>query len=333
MTLKIGWIGCGTHASQMLLPQLTRQDVELVALCDVDAGNLARAARQFGVRAAYADHRDLLAHPGLDAVGMAVGPAAHHAIGLAALAKGLPVFMEKPPGGTAAQAEELLAASERAGKPLVLGFMKRWSIGNRIAGTIVRGGEFGPVLGFYGSYMTAPTYFRGAVDYSGFFLHHCVHYMDLPAFLAASPIREISARKVENGPGRLLMHIALGFDSGAIGTVVMGTVQSRGTPMEFVQIMGDHRRLEVRNVIDVTYYRDPAFKTQDLGATLSDTQDALTWSPNFTAAANEDVKGYHALLEVTLKAFRGEAADDAPMIRDGVTAMRHLETLRRQVEA
>ena len=30
--------------------------------------------------------------------------------------------------------------------------------------------------------------------------------------------------------------------------------------------------------------------------------------------------------------FRGEAADDAPTIRDGVTAMRHLETLRRQVE-
>jgi len=83
-------------------------------------------------------------------------------------------------------------------------------------------------------------------------------------------------------------------------------------------------------VIDVAYYRDPAFKTQDLGATLSGAEDAMAWSPNFTAAANEDVKGYHALLEVTLKAFRGETAD-APTIRDGVTAMRHLEALRRQV--
>ncbi|UPG73438.1 hypothetical protein MVG78_04605 [Roseomonas gilardii subsp. gilardii] len=36
MTLRIGWIGCGTHATQMLLPQLLRHDVELVALCDVD---------------------------------------------------------------------------------------------------------------------------------------------------------------------------------------------------------------------------------------------------------------------------------------------------------
>ena len=36
MTLKIGWIGCGTHATQMLLPQLMRHDVEIAALCDLD---------------------------------------------------------------------------------------------------------------------------------------------------------------------------------------------------------------------------------------------------------------------------------------------------------
>ena len=26
-SLRIGWIGCGTHATEMLLPQLTRHDV------------------------------------------------------------------------------------------------------------------------------------------------------------------------------------------------------------------------------------------------------------------------------------------------------------------
>ena len=27
--------------------------------------------------------------------------------------------------------------------------------------------------------MTAPTYFVGNPDYTGFYLHHCVHAMDL----------------------------------------------------------------------------------------------------------------------------------------------------------
>jgi hypothetical protein len=73
----------------------------------------------------------VLAHPGLDAIGMAVGPAAHVEMGLAALGRGLPVFMEKPPGASAADAERLLEGAERSRQPVVVGFMKRYSIGNR----------------------------------------------------------------------------------------------------------------------------------------------------------------------------------------------------------
>ena len=118
MTLKIGWIGCGIHATQMLLPQLVRHDVELVALCDIDANRLKSAGRQFGVAALTDKAEDLIAMPGIDAVGMAVGPDQHLAFGKAALERGLPVFMEKPPSGSAAGARELLTASEKAGKPL-----------------------------------------------------------------------------------------------------------------------------------------------------------------------------------------------------------------------
>ena len=32
MTVNIGWIGCGNHASEMLLPQLIRHDVRLTAI-------------------------------------------------------------------------------------------------------------------------------------------------------------------------------------------------------------------------------------------------------------------------------------------------------------
>ena len=50
MTLvRMAWIGCGTHANEMLLPQLMRHDVTLTALCDTDAGRLARTAARFGV--------------------------------------------------------------------------------------------------------------------------------------------------------------------------------------------------------------------------------------------------------------------------------------------
>lgn len=329
MTLRIGWIGCGIHATQMLLPQLLRHDVQIVALCDIDADRLTQAGRQFGVSRLTSDAQELIATPGLDAVGMAVGPDQHLAFGVAALEKGLPVFMEKPPSGSAAGARQLAEASRRSGKPLLVGFMKRYSVGNKIAHNVLKSGRFGDVLGLTGYYMTAPGYFAGNVDYTGFLLHHCVHYMDLVSHLV-SPVTRIAARKVEKTPGRILFHVGFDFECGAIGTVVMGTVQSRGTPVERIEIMGDHQRLEVEDVVEVRWHRNPPFKVADPTATLLDAEDSLTWKPNFTAAANEDYKGYHALLADVVPALMGETTP-APTIYDGVIAMERLEDMRRQL--
>jgi myo-inositol 2-dehydrogenase/D-chiro-inositol 1-dehydrogenase len=326
MTLNIGWIGCGVHATQLLLPQLARHDVRLAALCDIDGARLAAAGRQFGVTSLTGDAGELIATAGLDAIGMAVGPDQHLAFGLAALARGLPVFMEKPPSGSAEGARQLQAASERARRPLLVGFMKRYSIGNRIAKNIIASGRFGEVLGLTGHYMTAPGYFVGNVDYSGFLLHHCVHYMDLAPFLV-SPIVGVSARKVEKAPGRILFHVALDFENGAIGTIAMGTIQSRGAPVERLDIMGDHQRIEIDDVVEIRWNRNPPFKVDDLAATLDPAQDTLTWKPNFTAAANEDPKGYHALLSDVVPALAG-ARTAAPTIADGVRAMVWLERMR-----
>ncbi|RYH08003.1 Gfo/Idh/MocA family protein [Tropicimonas sp. IMCC6043] len=331
MTLNIGWIGCGRHARQMLLPRLPDHGIRLTALCDSDRAAMAATAQAYGVADCYSDFRDLLRHPGLDAVGMAVGPDIHQAAAIAALERGLPVFMEKPPAATAAGAKEVAAAARKAGKPVIVGFMKRYSSGNRIAMNLLKKANFGPILGITGSYLTAPTYFEGEPDYTGFFLHHCVHYMDLVPWFASSEFAELSVRKVSPAPGRLLLHLGFTTEAGAIGNIVMGTVQSRGTPMEEIRIMGDHKRIEVDNIVNVELHRDPPFKADDPAATLDDTVDTLTWQPNFTAAANEDHKGYSGLLADAAAVLRGESRD-APTIEDGVLAMERLERMIALIE-
>jgi myo-inositol 2-dehydrogenase / D-chiro-inositol 1-dehydrogenase len=210
-------------------------------------------------------------------------------------------------------------------KTVGVGFMKRFSTANRMARNIVVSETFGRVAGLFGEYMTAPTYFVGNADYTGFYLHHCVHYMDLVRYYVG-PVASLSVFRNEIEPGKQLLHVHLGFESGAIGTLIMGTVQSRGTPMERLQIMGDQRRVEVNGVIELEYFRNPAFKADDLDATLVDGSDTLSWRPNFTAAANEDFKGYNALFQVFFAALDG-ARHDLPTIDDGVEAMRVLEAM------
>ena len=333
MTRRMIWAGCGRHAEQMLLPQLVRHDVELVGLCDLNRDAAAKLARRYGVPHVATDFAELLALPGVEVAGMAVGPAQHRDLSIAALRRGLHVFMEKPCGATAADARTIADAARAAGRTVGLGFMKRFSTANRIALNVVRSAAFGPVVGFFGEYMTAPTYFAGAPDYTPFYLHHCVHYMDLaPAFVGA-PVEAVTVFPREHAPGKLLLHVHFGFAGGAVGTVIMGTLQSRGTPMERLQIMGDHQRVEVEGVLEVRHFRNPPFKSDDPAATLADGVDTLSWKPNLTAAANEDFKGYDALFGAFFSTLDGKPDTDLPTIDDGVRAMQVLEAMIAGVRA
>jgi myo-inositol 2-dehydrogenase/D-chiro-inositol 1-dehydrogenase len=331
MTRRMIWAGCGRHAEQMLLPQLMRHDVELVGVCDVQRPAAERVARRYGVKHVASDFAELLALPGVDVAGMAAGPVQHRDLALAALQRGLHVFMEKPCGASAADAQAIADAARGAGRSVGVGFMKRYSTANRIARNVVKSATFGPVVGFFGEYMTAPTYFAGAPDYTPFYLHHCVHYMDLAPYFVA-PVESVTVFPREQAPGKLLLHVHFGFEGGAVGTVIMGTLQSRGTPMERLQIMGDHQRVEVDGVLEVRHHRNPPFKADDPGATLADGVDTLVWKPNLTAAANEDFKGYNALFAAFFAALDGQATD-LPTIDDGVRAMRVLEAMMAGVRA
>jgi myo-inositol 2-dehydrogenase/D-chiro-inositol 1-dehydrogenase len=323
--LRIAWIGCGTHAGDMLLPQLVRHEARLTAICDIDAARLARIGLRYGIaeKDRHRDWRDVLARDDIDAIGMAVGPAGHVEIGAAAIARGLPLFMEKPPAPSASAARALADKAAKARARVVTGFMKRYSTANRVAINALRAESFGAPASFLGQYMTAPTYFIKDPDYRGFYLHHCIHYLDLVPHLMGE-VAEIMARRHEIAPGKLLLHIDFRFRSGGLGTLVMGTHQSRGTPMEWWQVMGDHVRLEVRNVHEVRLFRNPPFKADRPDATLADGVDTLIWEPNLTAAANEDHKGYSAILADFLAICRGEKRD-APNLEDGARAMELLD--------
>jgi myo-inositol 2-dehydrogenase / D-chiro-inositol 1-dehydrogenase len=99
------------------LPHLVRLPVKTVALCDVDAKRLGQIGDRYGVTPRYADAAEPLADEELDAIGMAVGPALHGELGIQALSRGLPVFMEKPPAPTADAAERLADEAARPGSP------------------------------------------------------------------------------------------------------------------------------------------------------------------------------------------------------------------------
>ena len=112
--LKVGIIGCGAIIAQYLANFRRLDQIELVAVADLDPGRAQAVADDYeGVRALSVD--GLLAADDVDLVLNLTIPAAHAEVALQAIAAGKSVYGEKPLAATTAEARKVLEAAREAG--------------------------------------------------------------------------------------------------------------------------------------------------------------------------------------------------------------------------
>jgi predicted dehydrogenase len=112
--LKVGIVGCGAIIAQYLTNFRKLQDLELVAVADLDPARAQAVAEQYdGVRAVSVD--ELLAADDVELVLNLTIPAAHAEVALKAIAAGKSVYGEKPLAATTAEARTVLEAAREAG--------------------------------------------------------------------------------------------------------------------------------------------------------------------------------------------------------------------------
>ena len=145
--VRIGIVGLGSWGTRAHLPAFSSlPDVEVVALADPnpEAGQAAAALHQ--IDRVETDALRLFRDPaGLDAVVVATPDDTHRDLAIAAFDAGLHVLCEKPLAYTVEQAEEMVAAAERAGKVGKIGFLFRFSPVVTRMQQLVREGLIGPV--------------------------------------------------------------------------------------------------------------------------------------------------------------------------------------------
>ena len=116
-----GW-GAGGH----LQAYHDSPHADVVAVCDVVAERAREVAAQWGVEHAFADYRELLTLPGIDAVDIATPNSFHREIALGALAAGKHVLCEKPLALEVEHAREMERAAREAGVVNAVNFVHRY---------------------------------------------------------------------------------------------------------------------------------------------------------------------------------------------------------------
>jgi predicted dehydrogenase len=120
-SLPVGIIGAGWMAKEHRRVLGSLDGVSLDAVCDIERERAEDLADGTGARV-YVDWRDMLDRESLAALIVAVPPLSHREPAVAALTRGLPLYLEKPIARTLEDAAVIAEAAERTGTVCAVGY-------------------------------------------------------------------------------------------------------------------------------------------------------------------------------------------------------------------
>ncbi len=122
--LKVGLLGAGRIGNVHAKAISAHPGSELVAVSDVAAENAEKLAADYGIAVKSSDA--IIADPTVDAVLIATSTDTHSPLIEAATAAGKAVLCEKPVDLSLERAQACLAAVEPTGRPVMIGFNRRF---------------------------------------------------------------------------------------------------------------------------------------------------------------------------------------------------------------
>ena len=301
--LRVGLIGTGRHGQAIIQPALRFAPIDVVATCSRHDTPVLPNVRH------YMGHEKMLdAEAGkLDACIVVVPAPAYRRVLSDVLARGLPVWSEKPAAENAADAAFLEDAARRAAKALVVGFNKRFATAYGMAAAAMRRQEFGRPTSFFGKFMVGGRYYA---DEDSYLVDNPIHLVDLARFFMG----EVTAMHVERADireGNWSYAVTLRFASGAVGGLQFGNTQSWQQHNEFVEITGEGHSVSVDNLVRYRYR--PEAGPEEF------------WEPNFTVPADRN----HTLV---LAGYAGQFSHFAEVVLDGVAPKASISDARLALE-
>ncbi len=169
--LKVGVIGTGIIGKSHIRGYMgMSDDVEIVAIADLDEKEAKRVAKENGIPKVFTDYKELLAIDDIASVDVCLPNFLHAPVTIAALEAGKNVYCEKPMARNAEEAQTMYDAAKKTGNMLAIQLSSLFSPGARAAKQIIDDGVLGKVY-----YVKTSHYRRrGRVYVDGYATPHFV---------------------------------------------------------------------------------------------------------------------------------------------------------------
>lgn len=193
MTLNIGVIGAGRIGKVHAETLVTRiPDANVVAVADVALDAAQQLARRLRIPKATTNYREILTDDSIDVVAICSATDTHSMIITEAAEAGKHIFCEKPIDFDLKRIDKVLAAVDKAGVKLQIGFNRRFDANYARVRQAIVSGEIGDLhVVHIISRDPAPPPISYVKVSGGIFLDMSIHDFDMARFLTGSEAVEV----------------------------------------------------------------------------------------------------------------------------------------------
>jgi myo-inositol 2-dehydrogenase/D-chiro-inositol 1-dehydrogenase len=261
--LKVGLLGAGRIAGVHATAISSHPGSTLVAVSDINADAAAKLAAQYGAEARTTDA--ILADPAIDAVLIATSTDTHSDLIERATGAGKAVLCEKPVDLSLARAQACLKVAAKNGKPVMIGFNRRFDPNFAALKAALDRGEIGkPEMLSITSFDPAPPPVAYIKVSGGLFRDMMIHDFDMASFLMGAAPVTVSA------VGTCLVDPAIGA-AGDVDTAVVTLTYADGRLAvirnsrravygydQRVELLGSEGLLQAQNMLEHTVVKSTA---------------------------------------------------------------------------
>jgi len=326
---RIAFVGAGNHSSGSLYPNIPQIPAfDLVAICDLDAAKAQERAHSYGAEA-FTDVTEMLDKVQPQGVGICGSFSMHHDIGLEVLRRGIPIYIEKPPGNTFAEAQELVDVAAAQGIWGMAAFMKRFAPANLVAKEYMASEAFGPLCSVSLIHSCGP--YTGS-DTRTMLMGNGIHLIDLGRFYAGD-IAELFAYEYTDHQAVHAISATLRFASGAVGQFNLNSGAHWTDCLEQTYLCGQGVGVRVDNSQEVEVMSMAGRFAEGKGLSLFGWSNRYYVSGNMSGweAGGHYTRGYHGEMQAFARAVLG-LEKPTSTLEDAAASMAIIDRIMQSVE-
>jgi len=225
MSVKVGFIGVGGIAGAHLNNVKNFDDVELVAMCDVNEERAKKRAEEFG-GTPYTEFEEMFDNEELDAIYICTPPFAHGDQEIIACELGIPMFIEKPIAVDMETAIVINDHVKRSGVITSVGYHWRYQANTAKAKDELKDEKILGALGYWMGGMPGTPWWRVRAKSGGQHVEQTTHIFDLCRYLVGSDGKTVhgvaesgSMTDIENYDVDDISMVNIEFKNGAVANI------------------------------------------------------------------------------------------------------------------